>query len=214
MRIQLLSIILSIPAILIAFTFHEYAHAKVADMLGDKTPRFQGRLTLNPFAHIDPIGFLVIMIFRFGWAKPVQINQLAFKDRYRDDLKVSIAGPLANFIVSLVFSILYAFYIRFVTLNNGGTLYTIVGNIITYIIIINVNLFIFNLLPLPGLDGFSVLEDLLPTTFSKISEKIHRYQFIIFALVIYAGGQIINRPVTVVLNFLNKITTQIFILIS
>lgn len=214
MRIQLLSIILSIPAILIAFTFHEYAHAKVADMLGDKTPRFQGRLTLNPFAHIDPIGFLVIMIFRFGWAKPVQINQLAFKNRYRDDLKVSIAGPLANFMVSVVFSIIYAFYIRFVTFNNGGNLASIIGNIITYTIVLNVNLFIFNLLPLPGLDGFSVLEDLLPRTFSKISEQMHRYQFIIFVLVIYAGGQIISKPVTVVLNFLNKFTTQIFILIS
>ena len=214
MRAQLLSIILSIPAILIAFTFHEYAHAKVADMLGDKTPRFQGRLTLNPFAHIDPIGFLVIMIFRFGWAKPVQINKLAFKHRYKDDLKVSLAGPLANFIVSLVFSILYAFYIRFITLNNGGTLASIIGNIITYTIVLNVNLFIFNLLPIPGLDGFSVLEDLSPKTFSKISEQIHRYQFIIFALVIYAGGQIISKPVTVVLNLLNKITTQVFILIS
>lgn len=214
MRTQLLSMILSIPAILIAFTFHEYAHAKVADMLGDKTPRFQGRLTLNPFAHIDPIGFLVIMIFRFGWAKPVQINQSAFKNRYMDDLKVSIAGPLTNFAVSIIFSIIYAFYIRFVTLNNGGTIASIIGNIITYTIVLNVNLFIFNLLPIPGLDGFSVLEDLFPQSFSKISEQMHRYQFVIFVLVIYAGGQIINKPVTVVLNLLNKITTQIFLLIN
>ena len=85
----LLNIILMIPGMLIAFTFHEYAHAFVADKLGDKTPRFQGRLTLNPLVHIDPMGFLAVIIFRFGWAKPVQTNPSAYKNYYKDDLKVN-----------------------------------------------------------------------------------------------------------------------------
>ena len=103
---EILNKILMIPAILLAFTFHEYAHAITADRLGDKTPRFQGRLTLNPIAHIDPIGFLLILLVGFGWAKPVQTNPSAYKNYYKDDLKVSIAGPIANLILGFLFAIL------------------------------------------------------------------------------------------------------------
>ena len=105
--------ILMIPGMLIAFTFHEYAHAYVADKLGDKTPRFQGRLTLNPIAHIDPIGFIAVLIFSFGWAKPVQTNPSAYKNYHKDDLKVSLAGPIANFLVAIVTSINTRIYVRF-----------------------------------------------------------------------------------------------------
>ena len=111
---DLQQIILTIPAILIGFTFHEYAHAKMADKLGDKTPRFQGKLTLNPFVHIDPLGFLFILIAGIGWAKPVETNPSAFKRYYKDDLKVSLAGPIANFIVAVVAAVLYGIYLRFV----------------------------------------------------------------------------------------------------
>ena len=101
------NIIFMIPAILIGFTFHEYAHAKVADKLGDKTPRFQGRLNLNPINHLDPLGTLLILFCGIGWAKPVQVNPSAFKNYYKDDLKVSIAGPIANLIVAFIGTILY-----------------------------------------------------------------------------------------------------------
>ena len=108
-RIQLLNIILTIPAILIAFTAQGYAKALVADRLGDKTPRFQGRLTLNPAAHIDFIGLLMILIAGFGWTKPLNTNPSAYKRGYKDAIKVSIAAPLANLIVGFLGVILYVF---------------------------------------------------------------------------------------------------------
>ena len=111
---SLLNIILMIPGMLIAFTFHEYAHALVADRLGDKTPRFQGRLTLNPLVHIDPIGFLAVVFFRFGWAKPVQTNSSAYKNYYKDDLKVSLAGPVMNFLVAIVLSVILGVYVAII----------------------------------------------------------------------------------------------------
>ena len=113
MRNGLLDMILIIPAMLVAFTFHEYAHALVADRLGDKTPRFQGRLTLNPLAHIDPFGFIAVLVFGFGWAKPVQTNPSAYKDYRKDDLKVSLAGVTANLIVAIIAAVIYALYIKY-----------------------------------------------------------------------------------------------------
>ena len=109
----LLEKILTLPAILLAFTFHEYAHALVADKLGDKTARFQGRLTLNPAKHIDPFGFLCVLLLGIGYARPVQVNPGAFKNYYKDDLKVSLAGPLANFLVAIVAALIFAIYIKF-----------------------------------------------------------------------------------------------------
>lgn len=177
----LLGKILVIPAILIGLTFHEYAHAIVADKLGDKTPKFQGRLTLNPFVHIDLLGFIMILAIGFGWAKPIQTNPSAFKNRYKDDLKVSIAGPIANLIVAFLGAILMVLLDKFgsVPLSGVPILYAILANIFSAIISINCMLFIFNLLPLPGLDGFHVLRDLSPSTYYKISDAIYRYQMII-----------------------------------
>lgn len=182
----LLGKILVIPAILIGLTFHEYAHAIVADKLGDKTPKFQGRLTLNPFVHIDLLGFIMIMIIGFGWAKPVETNPSAFKNRYKDDLKVSIAGPIANLIVAFLGAILMALLARFglTALSGMPTLYAILASILSAIISINCMLFIFNLLPMPGLDGFHILRDLFPSAYYKISEAVYRYQLIILLLFI------------------------------
>ena len=172
----LLDIILMIPGMLIAFTFHEYAHAFVADRLGDKTPRFQGRLTLNPAAHIDPLGFLAVIVFRFGWAKPVQTNPSAYKNYYKDDLKVSLAGPMMNFLVAIVLSIILGIYVgviyKYLPRNLSGILYSMLFLAIT----INVNIGIFNLIPIPGLDGFHILRDAFPKVFYKYEAKFYQYQ--------------------------------------
>jgi len=210
---SLLQIVLTIPAILIGFTFHEYAHALVADKLGDKTPRFQGRLTLNPFAHIDPIGFIMILLFRFGWAKPVQVNSRAFKNYYKDDLKVTIAGPIANLLVAFICSIIYGLMLKFHYYSYIPKLAYIIDLLFNFIIIINVNLFLFNLLPLPGLDGFHILGDLFPRSFYKYGEVMYKYQMLILLLVV--GTNVIHYilyiPSDFIYGFLEKL---VFIIAS
>ncbi|EKQ53850.1 MULTISPECIES: site-2 protease family protein [unclassified Clostridium] len=196
--------IIMIPAILIAFTFHEYAHALVADKLGDKTPRFQGRLSLNPITHIDPLGFIMVLLFRFGWAKPVQTNPSAFKNYHRDHLKVSLAGPIANFLISIVAMLVLVLYVRF--LNGLPTaLNTVLHQMIREVLELNVFLGIFNLLPVPPLDGFSLLRDLNPKTFYKYEGVFYQYQMIIMLVLIYVGGAIIQVPANIIINMLYRL---------
>ncbi|GAE00986.1 metalloprotease [Clostridium botulinum B str. Osaka05] len=200
---RILSKILIIPAILVGLTVHEFAHAYVADKLGDKTPKFQGRLTLNPFSHIDIIGFIMILLIGFGWAKPVQINPSALKRGYKDEIKVSVAGVTANVITAFLFALLTAFLLKLNLVNFGDitSLGGIIGLILNYIVRINCMLAIFNLMPIPGLDGFDILRDLWPKTFYKISDVIYRYQMII--LLIFVVTPISSFLVGIPTNFLH-----------
>lgn len=204
---EILNKILLIPGILLAFTFHEYAHAYVADRLGDNTPRFQGRLTFNPLAHIDILGFIAIMIFGFGWAKPVQVNPRAFKDYYKDDLKVSIAGVIGNLILALIASILLG--ILFLVESNASNINAQAINIINIIVYealyINCLLAVFNLIPIPGFDGFNVLKDLFPKTMEPIYNMTYRYQIIIFLIIINIAPYIISKPIDILLSIFMKI---------
>ena len=211
MRNDILSIVISIPAILLGFTFHEYSHGIVADKLGDKTARFQGRLTFNPLVHIDIIGFILILIAGFGWAKPIRVNRGAFKNLYRDDLKVSIAGPLANLFLAIIFSVIMGFYYKFAA-NNYSTIIIIIFLMLKAIVGININLFLFNLLPVPGFDGFSVLSDIFPKAFSKIGYSLHKYQQLIFIAVVFFAAYIIRVPALALQNLLNKLTNFIVLL--
>jgi Zn-dependent protease len=174
---EVYNIVIIIPAILIAFTFHEYAHAFVADKLGDRTPRFQGRLTLNPLAHIDPIGFILILIVHFGWAKPVETNPSAYKNYNRDDLKVSIAGPLANVAVAFIFAFITIGLFKVLPY---GSLENIIVQIANQVVLLNCTFSLLNLIPIPGFDGFHILRDLFPKAFYNISDSLYRYQLIIF----------------------------------
>lgn len=202
---RILSKILIIPAILVGLTVHEFAHAYVADKLGDKTPKFQGRLTLNPFSHIDIIGFIMILLIGFGWAKPVQINPSALKRGYKDEIKVSVAGVTANVITAFLFALLTAFLLKLNLVNFGDitSLGGIIGLILNYIVRINCMLAIFNLMPIPGLDGFDILRDLWPKTFYKISDVIYRYQMIILLIFV----------VTPISSFLVGIPTNFYIIL-
>ncbi|MBL4932083.1 MULTISPECIES: site-2 protease family protein [Clostridium] len=200
----MLTAVLSIPAILVAFTFHEYAHAWMADRLGDKTARFQGRLTLNPLAHVDPMGFIMILIFGFGWAKPTPVNPRAFKNYYKDDLKVSIAGPLANLIVAIIFAVITGIFFR-LAMGSSGDLAYLTAKMLLMIVTINVNLFFFNLLPVPGFDGFNILEDLFPSAFRRIGDQIYKYQMIIFFIVVFFAWKVISGPSALVIDQLLKL---------
>lgn len=203
---NMLNIILFIPGVLLAFTFHEYAHALVAYKLGDNTPKFQGRLTFNPIAHIDPIGFIMLLVFKFGWAKPVQTNPSAFKNYYKDDLKVSVAGVIGNLFAALLSTILLG--ILFKIPFNNANLTDVLSKVFVYSIQINCLLFVLNLLPLPGFDGAHILRDIFPKFFHNIEDKLYRYQMIIlaiFILPILPGrntiiGLILDGPTNILTN--------------
>lgn len=141
----ILNLLYTIPGILIAITFHEFAHAYTAYKLGDETPKIQGRLNLNPISHIDPIGFMVLIIAHFGWGRPVQIDPRNFNGKYKIDKAeaiVSAAGPIMNFILAFLFIIIY--YTIFIATNLTAKMSTeaslILFNVINYTIIINIGL--------------------------------------------------------------------------
>ncbi len=208
LRFDILLTVLLIPGILVGLTFHEYAHAYMADKLGDKTPRFQGRLTLNPLVHIDPIGFIMILIFGFGWAKPVQVNPSAFKKYYKDDLKVSLAGPVANLIVAFLSAVLLSLFSRFMGTGYGySSIQWIILMIFRQSSIINCALFVLNLMPIPGFDGFHILRDLFPEFFYKFAEQIYRYQFLIMIIFIASpiAEIVIRKPSAFIVNIMFKI---------
>ena len=175
----LTTLIAGLPGIVIAMVVHEYAHARVADALGDYTPRMQGRLTLNPAAHVDPIGLLMLFIVHFGWAKPVQINPMNFSNPRRDDILVSLAGPASNLITSFIALIILVLMAKLDFPFSDGVL--IVFNLI---IIYNINFAIFNMLPIPPLDGSHILRNLLPYELARGYEQLERYSFIFLIIII------------------------------
>lgn len=182
----LLNLVLSIPAVLIAITFHEYAHALAADKLGDDTPRNQGRLTLNPLAHIDPYGIILMLTAGFGWGKPVEINSNNFTRKVtirKGNAIVSIAGPCMNFILAIVFSIIYGLMLKFASSFILTTTGNIIATMIEYTITMNVGLGVFNLIPLPPLDGSKVLFAFLPLNARDWYARNERILYIIFIII-------------------------------
>lgn len=157
--------VISIPGLLIAITFHEFAHAFAADRLGDDTPRRQGRLNLNPFKHLDLFGTIMLVFAGFGWGKPVQINPSNFNRKFslaKAEAIVAAAGPIMNFILAFIFEIIVCAIAKFAPefyVTNGGVILTL---ILEYIVTINLGLGVFNLIPLPPLDGSKILGGFLP----------------------------------------------------
>lgn len=153
--------LMMLPGIIIGLTFHEAAHGFVSYWLGDPTPKLQGRLSLNPLKHIDPIGFLALFFAGFGWGEPVQINPSYYKHRRADEIMVSLAGVVTNFIIAA----LSAGAIRLLASSGGGYIYSggfteILFWILYYMMSINLVLMVFNLLPVPPLDGFGIVTQL------------------------------------------------------
>jgi len=175
--------IASIGIILLTITIHEYAHGMAAEMFGDPTPRLSGRLTLNPVAHIDPIGLLMLIIVRFGWAKPVPINPNNFKDPEKDMAIVGLAGPIANFAAAWLISIIA----KAVPLPVNATGY-FMGQLFQYTIWINVALGVFNLIPIPPLDGSRLLKAVLPYQAGRALDDLERYGFILLVLLLILPG--------------------------
>ncbi|CFX94265.1 Peptidase M50 [Syntrophomonas zehnderi OL-4] len=170
---------IALPAILIALTFHEYAHGRVADWLGDDTPYYQGRLTINPLPHIDWMGFFMLLFFHFGWAKPVQVNPYNFKNVTvkKGMMLVSLAGPVMNIMLALGALLI----LRLLGGHNSNTLLMLVVPLVQ----INIILAVFNLLPIPPLDGSKVLAGLLPDSGAQFMYKLEPYGPLILLLLIF-----------------------------
>jgi Zn-dependent protease len=178
-------------SLLVAITIHEFSHALVADKLGDPTPRSMGRLSLNPFVHLDPLGTLALFFIRFGWGKPVPIDSYNFKNPRRDEILVSLAGPLSN----LIFAIISAILLRFIPFG-----------IFLYFIQINLMLGVFNLLPIPPLDGSKIFLNLLSVEKSiKWQEAFDKYGMVLIFILIFlpiGNTSIIFKIMNPIVNFL------------
>ncbi|KUP04963.1 zinc metalloprotease [Bacillus coahuilensis m2-6] len=168
-------------ALVIGFTVHEYAHAYVAYKFGDSTSAKQGRLTLNPASHLDPIGTILILIAGFGWARPVPVNRFNLRRPRLHSILVSVAGPLSNFVVAFIatpFAILFMYFL------GDSAVTTFFAQLFQTIVYLNVLLFVFNLIPLPPLDGYRIIEDLVSPDIRAKMSQYEIYGPIIFIVLI------------------------------
>lgn len=213
---QLVGLLLSAPGVLIAITFHEFAHGYMAYKLGDDTAKNEGRLTLNPLDHLDPIGTLMLLVAGFGWGKPVHVNPLKYTRKMsmeKGEAIVSLAGPLMNFILAIVFSLIYCAIYKFASvsfiLSNIGK---IIISLIYLTISINIGLGVFNLIPLPPLDGSKIIMPFLPYKAKEIFINNEQIFYIVFVLIWITdiASIIIAPPINLVSNAILGLGKLIF----
>lgn len=204
----LISFLYTLPALLFCLSVHEFAHAYTAYKLGDRTQKAMGRLTLNPFSHIDIAGFICIALFGFGWGKPVMIDDRNFKNKAAGNALTAFAGPFSNIIMAILFTIILK-----VLLITGVILPTInsmVGSIILNMLILtiqfNVVFAIFNLIPIPPFDGSRILYFFLPAKGREYMYKIEQYSFVIVLVILVTGigSKLVSPIVNFVLGLLSK----------
>ncbi len=187
---QLIDYLIIAPPILLALTFHEYAHAYIANRFGDPTAKLMGRLTLNPLVHLDLLGTAMLFIAHIGWAKPVPVNPINFRNPKRDLLWVSLAGPAANLLLAFLFGMgLRIIGIGYLVGDMG-----VILKMIWYGMYINIILAVFNLFPIPPLDGSKILMGLIPEKYEQQLEPLFKYgPTIIIALIVF--GFVTKNPI-------------------
>jgi len=173
-----------VPPFLLAISFHESAHAYVAYRLGDPTARDLGRVTLNPIAHIDPLGFLMLFLVHFGWAKPVPVNPYNLKNPIRDNLWISLAGPTSNLILAIFSALLFRSLLPLLIGRTDGEFFL---TMLQLSVTLNLVLMVFNLFPIPPLDGFHILEGLVSTENYVKLQALNRYGPLILMVIIMFG---------------------------
>jgi Zn-dependent protease len=193
-----------LPGIILGLTVHEFSHAFVAHLCGDSTAREQGRVTLNPLKHIDLLGFIMLMVAGFGWAKPVQFTEENLHNPKTDVIKIAVAGPLSNAIIAMLLSVLFSLLVTFIPIYSSDTA-RLFYEIIHYAIYINWGLFVFNLIPLPPLDGSHLLFHQLKR-FPALYSALYRYgSMILFGLLIATTLTKINfLPIWPAIQFLGE----------
>ena len=209
MTSYLIGLVLSIPGLLLALSMHEFAHGYAAYKMGDNTAKYSGRLSINPLDHLDPIGTLCLLLFRFGWAKPVPINPYNFKNHRKGIIIVSLAGPLMNFLLALLSAFAIEIFNSFVPASKISEFFVIV---LYYSELLNVGLMVFNLIPIPPLDGSKVLLELLPYRYKGIFYRMERYSTLLLLLLLFANRNtfFLSRIQFAVLSFINMIVGLIF----
>jgi Zn-dependent protease len=201
---DLVRILKYLPGIILGLTVHEFCHAYVAHKCGDSTSKEQGRVTLNPFKHIDLLGFIMLIVAGFGWAKPVQFNEANLRNPKYDVMKIAVAGPLSNAITAMLLSILFSLFIVVTPSYQNQTL-RIISEIFIYAIYINWGLFIFNLIPLPPLDGSHLLFNQF-RKFPNLYDALYKYgSYLFFGLILATMVTKINfLPIWPAIKFLGE----------
>lgn len=208
-REGLISFLYFLPALLISLSVHEFAHAFMAYKLGDRSQKALGRMTLNPLAHIDWWGFLCIVLFGFGWGKPVIVDDRNFKNRAKGNMLTALAGPMSNLLMAVLFTVILKICMMLGLVDFAIS--TTSGNVITNMLVLsiqfNVIFGIFNMLPIPPFDGSKVLFYFLPQKFKGIMYTLETYSFYIILIFIItgAGGYIITPLVNLILKLLQMI---------
>ena len=181
-----------------AITVHEYAHGLIAYKLGDPTAKYAGRLSLNPMSHLDPIGALCMVFFRFGWAKPVPVNPMYFTDRKRDNALVALAGPLSNILLAFVSTVITAFYDVYIGIRFDNFLVDFIYIVLIQLALVNISFAVFNLIPFPPLDGSKILGAFL--SYSSYS-RLLQYEHLGFPiLIILSLTGILGRVLALFIN--------------
>ena len=212
----IISLLLSIPAVLIAITVHEFGHAFTAYKLGDDTPLRQGRLSLNPLDHVDPLGLAMLLFAHIGWGKPVQIDPRNYNRNIsveKADAIVSFAGPLMNFITAIIFTLIYCCIIKFANVSFYlSTFGTIIMTIIASTLTMNIGLGVFNLIPLPPLDGSKIFLPILPYNAKQWFIEREQMFYIIFLIIWITGiaGRLISPIIGSMTDTILKLGMSIF----
>ena len=205
----LITFLYTLPALVLSLSIHEYAHAWVAYKLGDISQKIRGRLTLNPLAHIDPIGFIAIMLIGVGWGKPVTVDDRNFKDSRKGMMLTALAGPASNLLLAILVTIILKLLMVFGVLNTmvNSNVGGITLNMLLYVIQFNIVFGIFNLIPLPPLDGSKVLAYFLPQRARGFMYTLERYSFFIILIIYFANltSYIITPGYNLILKLINWI---------
>ena len=210
-RESLLNTLYSLPGLVLAITVHEYFHARTSDKYGDPTPERQGRLTLNPLAHLDPVGTICLLFAGFGWGKPVEIDPTYYRNPAKESMKVALAGPLSNFVLALIMTVIFGIglfltYAGIIPANNTTQLILM---LIWGAVVINISLGVFNLLPFPPLDGSKIYRYFLKGKAKEFLYTMERYSTIIILILF-----ITEIPAMLITPVINALSSAMLMLVE